>query len=250
MPALHIVVPCYNEAKRFNAAEFRAFATHSPDVSFLLVNDGSTDDTLGILEALARDCPQQFEVHDLPRNRGKAEAVRQGLLQILPAKPPFVGFWDADLSTPLDAVPDLLAIFDEQPHIDIVMAARVQLLGREIARRPARHYAGRVFATLASMLLKLAVYDTQCGAKLFRTNHSFAESLTEPFETDWVFDVELLRRLAIARKRAGQTPLEEATCEFPLRRWTDVAGSKLKATDFPVALLDLAKIYLRYRDQR
>lgn len=250
MTALHIVVPCYNEAKRFNTVEFQSFAKQHADVSFLFVNDGSTDDTLGTLEAFVSESPQQHSIHSLSRNRGKAEAVRQGLLQALSAKPSFVGFWDADLSTPLDAIPELMAVFDERRNIDIVMAARVQLLGRQIVRKPARHYAGRVFATLASMLLRLAVYDTQCGAKLFRVSDSFAETLAEPFETDWVFDVELLRRLAIARKRAGEPPLEQATFEFPLHRWTDVAGSKLKAKDLPAALFDLARIHLRYRDRR
>src|SRR5262245_47970847 len=98
-----IVIPCFNEAARLDTQRFVQYAVAAPGVDFVMVNDGSTDDTLEQLGILRRFCPQGFRVVDLPTNCGKAEAVRQGLLNALQSEPEYVGYWDADLATPLEA---------------------------------------------------------------------------------------------------------------------------------------------------
>ena len=229
-----VIIPCYNEEKRLDAEAFRSFSVPGHDVSFLFVNDGSRDGTLQLLRTA------NFNVLDLKRNSGKAEAVRRGIVAAMESSPDVVGFWDADLATPLAELPSFLDIVSQRPPIEMVFGARVRLLGRDISRRPSRHYVGRVGATLIASSLGLAVYDTQCGASIQR----------------------LLNRLKDLRNFFDRVPIPcgerqpEAPVgpvppphvgKLPVRVWHDVDGSKVKGRDFVRALRDLFKIRRAYR---
>ncbi len=179
-------------------------------------------------------------------NQGKAEAVRAGMLQALDNfGPEAVGFWDADLATPLDLVSNLLAVLETQPAIEMVFGARVQLLGRRVERRAMRHYLGRIFATAVSNMLHLAIYDTQCGAKLFRVTPDTRRIFAEPFLSRWVFDVEILARY-LALYGHDIRRLEQSIYEYPLEVWTDIAGSRVHAGDFLIAFWDVFRIHRKY----
>ncbi len=238
-----IVVPCYNEEHRLQTDAFRSFAMAPHRVDFCFVNDGSTDGTLRVLNALRDSDPSRFSVVNLEKNSGKAEAVRHGILAAYERKPDVVGFWDADLATPLSELPGLMKILETRPEIAMVFAARVRLLGREISRNPARHYFGRIGATLISSTLGLAVYDTQCGAKIFRADDVLKEVFARPFLSRWIFDVEIIARYVAlwGRDRAAR-----AIYEYPVLTWRDVRGSKVKSHDFVRALRDLWKIRRAY----
>jgi glycosyltransferase involved in cell wall biosynthesis len=251
---LTIVVPCYNEAHRLLVSPFFQFLSPAPNqpappVRFLFVNDGSTDNTLALLEALAKDSARlghagRITVLDKKVNGGKAEAIRDGMNAALAIEAPdYIGFWDADLATPLSAILQFLAILDAQPHLEMIFGARVRLLGRSIRRNPARHYIGRTFATVASRTLKLPIYDTQCGAKIFKATPDLGKVLTEPFLSRWIFDVEILARYIQLR---GRHFCAHSIYEFPLDAWHDVAGSKLAPLDFLHAGFDIFRIYRRY----
>jgi glycosyltransferase involved in cell wall biosynthesis len=239
-----IVIPCFNEELRLDVDEFRRFQLDLHRVEFLFVNDGSGDRTIEVLQRLATHDPARFSVLDLPKNGGKAEAVRQGTLTALATNPDFVGFWDADLATPLDELPGFLDLLETGPALHLVFGARVRLLGREISRQPARHYVGRIGATLISSSLGVAVYDTQCGAKLFRASEELRDVFARPFLSRWIFDVEILARFI---ERWGRNRTARATYELPLRRWHDVRGSKVRSGDFLKALNDLWRIRRAYR---
>ncbi len=241
-----VIVPCYNEAERLDVRAFERFAARTAAVDFLFVNDGSRDGTLELLEGLRDRNPRRFAVLDVPVNGGKAEAVRRGLLKALESVPDLVGFWDADLATSLEEIPPCVAVLERHPAVDLVVGCRLPLLGRKIARKPLRRLLGRAFAKVASRALRMPIYDTQCGAKLFRVTPELHAALLEPFGTRWIFDVELLARLKVARQRHGLSPLAETTWEQPLDAWHDVAGSKLKRGDFAKAILEMSRIYGRY----
>jgi dolichyl-phosphate beta-glucosyltransferase len=242
-----IVVPCYNEAQRLRGDTFLEYLRSHEGVSFLFVDDGSKDDTLAVLQQLHAADPERIAVFPLAHNSGKGEAVRQGLLHAARFHPAdYIGYWDADLATPLTAIADLESVLDAQPALKIVMGSRVRLLGRFIARKAARHYLGRVFATFASLTLRLAVYDTQCGAKLLRLTPDLPKLLADPFCSRWIFDVELIARFAKLYP-VPTTGDPEWIYEFPLHRWEDIAGSKLKPHDFLRAIRDLWEIHRRYR---
>lgn len=231
-----VVIPCYNEEQRLDVAQLASLA-ESGRVRLLFVNDGSTDATLQVLTTLSNST-DAAEVLDLPRNVGKAEAVRRGLIHGVDSGAPIIGYYDADLATPPKELLRLLTVLDDRPDVSFVMAARVALLGRRIDRTTARHYLGRVFATLASVMLGIRVYDTQCGAKVFRVTPAVVESISRPFRSSWVFDVELIGRLIGGSKSVDPVPAA-AFEEVPLWEWQDVTGSKLTVVDMVRALVDL-----------
>jgi dolichyl-phosphate beta-glucosyltransferase len=250
MASARIIIPCYNEEDRFNSASFTNFANPAHSITFLFVNDGSRDRTLRLLESLKASDPTRFSVLNLQPNRGKAEAVRQGILAAADSHPNYVGFWDADLATPLDTIPQFMDLAENRPELQIVIGSRVKLLGRKIERRRIRHYIGRVFATVVSTILGLEVYDTQCGAKLFRTSPEMYCLFEQPFSSRWIFDVEILARLIQARRGKQLPPPEQVIYEFPLLEWRDVPGSKLSYGDFLCAAWELARIYKLYSYNR
>jgi len=241
-----IVVPCYNEAHRLPSEKFVEFVHEGNDIDFLFVNDGSTDDTLEVLQRLQRVCGPAVYVLDKKVNGGKAEAVRDGMLRAIESgRSGFVGFWDADLATPLSAISSLRQELIDEPQLQMVFGSRIRLLGRHVHRKAARHYLGRVFATVVSLMLRLPVYDTQCGAKIFRVTPELASVLSQPFISRWVFDVEIIARF-IALNHGDTRVLHDSIYEYPLERWEDVAGSKVKPGDFLLAFLDIMRIRLKY----
>ncbi|HEY2881999.1 MAG TPA: glycosyltransferase [Pirellulales bacterium] len=247
MQSTTIIVPCHNEAKRLQSRELLSFASQHREISFLMVNDGSGDNTQEMLEELAAANPSQFTVKHLAQNCGKAEAVRRGILQAARQQPDYMGFWDADLATPLDAILLFSAVFERRPEISLVIGCRLPLAGHEIRRQRLRAWLGRRFLTAAGLVLGHRFYDTQCGAKLFRAIPSVLAAFSQPFHSRWIFDVELLARLRQLNEHQSRPALQQFVYELPLDSWVDVAGTKLKRSDFVKAFAELWAIWWRYR---
>src|SRR5262245_8983512 len=189
-----LVVPCFNEEKRLDRGHVLELA-RTPGISGLLVDDGARDGTRRILEELKKEGQGKVAVLGLDTNAGKGEAVRRGMLEALERGASIVGYADADFSTPPDELVRLSRELDKRPAVKPLLGSRVLLVGTHIERRLVRHLLGRVFATLASTILDMPFYDTQCGAKWFRDTPALRAALAGPFSSRWAFDVELLGRL-------------------------------------------------------
>jgi glycosyltransferase involved in cell wall biosynthesis len=243
MNTLTLVVPCYNEAERLRPEPYRQALADYPELHLLFVNDGSRDGTLQVLQSYAAADPGRIAVLDVQPNQGKAEAVRRGVIAAFGAGRPLVGFWDADLATPFSQLRDFLEVLRTRPQTDLVLGSRVKLLGRHIDRKTSRHYIGRVLATGAATVLGLAVYDTQCGAKLFRANDDLRAVFDRPFTTRWIFDVEMIARYIDGAGPARVVERAERIYELPLREWVDEPGSKVRTKDGVRAIADLVRLY-------
>ena len=214
-----VVVPCFNEAARLDRAAYEQFLART-DVVLVFVDDGSADATLEILRKISEAAPRRNGSRAACAQSGKSEAIRAGVHYALEHGAECVGYWDADLATPLAEIDTFRRMLEERPELVGVFGSRIRRLGAAITRDPLRHYFGRVFATFASMVLDLAVYDTQCGAKLFRVNDDLRRAFSTPFLSRWIFDVELLARIAAGRRRGG--------CAIPIP--SERLGASLRPT--------------------
>jgi dolichyl-phosphate beta-glucosyltransferase len=229
-----LIIPCFNEAARL---DFDQLANLPSGVTCLLVDDGSRDGTAPLLR---RHESNVLQVLELPTNVGKGETIRQGVLHArsigLVDQAEWIGYWDADLATPLSELEGFLAYAGiADGRVDGILGSRISKLGSTIVRSHRRHILGRSFATLSAVLLGLDCYDSQCGSKLFRTEIA-GRAFDEPFLSRWIFDVEILVRLRGCR-----------LIEYPLRRWVDVRGSKVNVTKVALpTLIDLLRVRMRY----
>jgi hypothetical protein len=98
---------------------------------------------------------------------------------------------------------------------------------------------------VVSITLKLPIYDTQCGAKLFRVTPDLSQILADPFRSRWIFDVEIIAR-QIQVANGDRMAVEQSIFELPLMKWKDVAGSKLRPLDFFKAIFDVLMIWRVY----
>jgi len=239
-----IVVPCFNEATRLKCDAFESALKNEPLLEFIFVDDGSTDATAEVLNQMHQRAGDRAHVLEIHPNQGKANAVRAGVLRAFELDAALIGYWDADLATPLGCI-ELFAEELEVRGVSLILGSRVRMMGRNIARSPVRHYIGRCFATLAAFSLGFAVYDTQCGAKLFRASPVIRSAFSQKFEMNWTFDVELLQRLGSQEARSSGFEVERECSEYPLPEWVDAPGSKLTIGQYPRILRELMQLTIQ-----
>jgi dolichyl-phosphate beta-glucosyltransferase len=230
---LSMVIPAYNEARRLppTLARLRDYLEAGPDTyEVLVVDDGSTDDTVFVAQAVAREWPQ-LEVLTLPQNQGKGAAVREGMLH---ARGALRAFSDADLSTPIEELPRLRSHLGGACHVAI---ASRDAPGSDIqVHQPRwREFMGRTYNRILRLLVLPGIRDTQCGFKLFTSEA--AEACFAPLETfRFGFDAEVLVR---AHRRGWEI------AEVPVR-WRHVEESRVGGIGDALRMLyDL--VMLRFR---
>ena len=239
-----IAIPCYNEETRLPVGEFEEYFASHKDVDFCFVNDGSTDDTIMVLTRLCKGWEERMAIVSLQKNSGKAEAVRAGIIHALSLKKYHkVGFWDADLATPLEEIDYLSEFMDKNESFAFAFGSRIKTLGVLIERKLLRHYFGRVFATFASGVVRLPVYDTQCGAKLMKSEVA-KKVFDRSFSSKWLFDIEIFARMI---EIYGHNEAEKMMVEVPLRKWIDKGNSRITMTYLLKMPFELFSIYRSHR---
>ncbi|MBG44198.1 MAG: glycosyl transferase family 2 [Aequorivita sp.] len=248
---VQLIIPCYNEATRFNIHTFFDNFQFLENVHIIFVNDGSTDTTQELLLTIQLECETKNDtatvsILKLPNNVGKAEAVRQGML--LATKKPntrFVAYFDADLATPLTEIKSLLNAMQSDSQRKMVLGSRIKKAGSTIERSALRHYTGRIFATVVNnLILKTAIYDTQCGAKMF-TKQCAQQIFAEPFVSRWLFDIELISRMQVLYPTSH---LNKIIYEQPLNTWKEMGDSKIRIKDLIEMPYQLYQIYNKQKD--
>ncbi len=261
--SLTLVLPAYNEEARLGPALDELFgylrrrggppregapaSGNLPDaIRVLVVDDGSTDATADLVRARPEAAPDVraagvdgswrgawLELITVPHG-GKGAAVRAGMLA---ADSDVIVFSDADMATPPDEVPGLLAALGSA---DFALGSRIQLDGSDMRRtQPGfRRLLGKLFHAIAAIWVTGPVRDTQCGFKGFRraaAHDLFAEQRI----TSIVFDVELIY---LARRRGYRMAI------VPIQ-WFDRRGSRMQASAGLAARVawDLFRIPLIHR---
>ncbi len=231
--------PFFNEENRLNMDVFREVFSGNTDVDFWLLNDGSTDGTLVLLNQLASEF-NHVQVVNSAQNLGKAEVVRRGMMKAVENDLgyDYVGFLDSDFATPFYEFNRLKGIIEGSEY-DMIWGARIKLKGWNIKRNVVRHWFSRIILTLINVLFQLEIYDTQCGCKLYKRQVA-AELFSKPFVTKWLFDIEVFVRY----KHWSSV---ERLYEVPLVEWTEIKGSKIKMKDFLLVPFNILKLWWNYK---
>ena len=238
-----VVIPCYNEESRLSVTTFSNFVSANLCYHLCFVNDGSKDNTLAVLHSLRQGREDYISVYDCPVNVGKAEAVRQGVLNLSKDKHlDYIGYLDADLSTDFVDFEELVKTL-ETSKFKIVSGSRIDRMGANINKDSARKIISKTINMIIQTILGMGFRDTQCGAKIMTKD--IAENMfNEKFITRWLFDVEIFLRM---KTFYGKDKVQQFICEQPLRRWIHADGSKLSTRDSAKIFGQLIQIAFHYR---
>jgi dolichyl-phosphate beta-glucosyltransferase len=238
MQKIAIIIPCYNEGKRLQKNAFTNFLSTHEDAVLFFVNDGSLDNTSEILASVKSGSGNQVRVITLEKNAGKANAVRTGLVESVSENEfAYAGYLDADLSTSPEEFYRLFLLMKEK-ELDYIFGSRIKMINTSVKRSQFRHIAGRLIATAVDSKFKLGIYDTQCGAKCFKSE-VIRSVCNKPFITKWFFDVEIFLRI---KKEAP----DAKGLEVPLQQWEDTPGSKINIFSFPSVLREIILLRSKY----
>ena len=187
-PHLSVVIPALNEEARIGPTldtlvGYLEGQTYSREI--VVVDDGSTDDTVGVVERRPARPETPVRVESIP-HAGKGWAVRHGMLA---STGRYRFMCDADLAMPVRHLDEFLSRMDE--GYDVVIGSRQIEGARRFGEGMARHFRGRVFNWVVRLVAVGGFQDTQCGFKCFRgevADELFGRQMTRGLG----FDVEIL----------------------------------------------------------
>ena len=231
---LSLIIPAFNEAKRIGPTLLRVhqfLAARPASFEILVVDDGSTDETVALVTALAGELPG-LRVLCCPANRGKGRAVRLGMLA---ATGQVRLFADADGSTPIDELDPLLQALTA--GADIAIGSRYLAASRVTRPQPwPRRVWSRLVNRAVQRVLLPGVVDTHCGFKAFTAAaaaHTFAACTVD----GWSFDLEVLARARAHGLRIQEVPV----------RWENDERSKARLRHLPQEIRHLYRLRQQLR---
>jgi len=245
-PYITIVFPAFNEERNISNGCLdvvdQYFSKQPYKTETIIVDDGSTDQTVPLVEQFMKNRPN-FRLIRNP-HRGKAFTVQTG---VEAASGCFILFSDMDQATPPQEIEKLLPFIEKRDY-DIAIGSR-EIMGSKREQEPwYRHVMGKGFNFLVQLIAIRNIHDTQCGFKLFKgtlAKELFSDMIVNrsqkrvkgPLVT--VFDVELL---FLAHKRGYRI------AEVPVL-WRHVATNRVNPVKDSVrSLIDILKI--RFNDVR
>jgi dolichyl-phosphate beta-glucosyltransferase len=228
---LSIIVPCYNEEKRFKTGfeHFQSFLRKSKfGCELILVNDGSLDTTLKLMK-LYSDKRGNTKIVSYGQNKGKGFAISKGVEK---ARGEIILFSDIDHSVDVSTVNSFFKYFKDA---DVVIGSR-RLKNSKLVKRqkPLREFLGKCFTLLVKILIDPQIKDATCGFKAFKSDS--AKKLFNKISIySWAFDAEILFLCKKYKMNVAQAPVE----------WSDAKGSKVSITkDIASSLFGLIQIRL------
>lgn len=241
MSSVCIIIPCYNESKRLNLHHFESFLSAHQNYSICFADDGSTDNTYQLLQQLQGLFPQRISLIKAATNSGKAAIIRMAINNMYSQTHfDYYGYFDADLSTPLTAAIPFVQLLDENPVLQMIYGSRITMPGVEIHKNYLRHLGGRTFSFIVNHYFKLTLYDTQCGAKVLRSE-MVPVVFDTPFLSRWLFDIEIILRMR--KKKLDDNVVIK---EVPLHYWSNRKGSKITVADLFKLPLEMVRIKKHY----
>jgi len=212
-PRLTFFFPAYNEEENIAETIRRALDEVGPlvggSIEVLAIDDGSTDRTRELGEAVAATDPRVRVFHQ--ENRGYGGALRAGFEN---ARGELIGFSDGDLQFDLREMSRLLdRMADERKPVDVVIGYRMR-------RRdpPHRIFIAKTYNAIVSVLFALRVRDIDCAMKLFR--REVFDGL--PLTTDSPF---LSAQLLIKLKARGERIAQVGVTHYPRAAGTNTGAS-------------------------
>lgn len=214
MVKLSVVIPVYNEKKRFQNG-FDHYYSYLKKQKYswelILVNDGSTDNTLTLIKEIKRG-KSGINVVTYDNNRGKGYAISQGVKS---AVGEYILFADLDHSVPISTIESFFDYFEKGYQV-VIGSRRVRGSHILVHQKPFREFLGKGFTMIVNFLIYPQISDATCGFKAFEKNAA-QKIFNKVTVYNWAFDAEVLYICKKYKIKIAQAPVT----------WTDVRGSKV-----------------------